>query len=250
MLHSPEDAPVRRVARPTGHADDPPRHRDHGAAHLLAVQPDPGHPRRQPRHRRHVLLRRLRARPVAPAAAAHADPAGAARSSACSRSSSSSSRSCGAALERIGRVGSFGWLLARRPSSAAVEHVAAEVAKAAALLSRDGHGALIVLERETGLEEIAETGVMVHADLSSDCSGTIFAPRTSLHDGAVIIRDDRDPRGRRAPAARRDDVQSERFGTRHRAALGITEQTDAVASSCPRRAARSASSSGRGSSAT
>ena len=72
--------------------------------------------------------------------------------------------------------------------SRAVGHVAAEVAKAAAGLSTDGHGALIVLERETGLEEVAETGVMIHGDVSADLLRTIFAPRTALHDGAVVIR--------------------------------------------------------------
>src|SRR5678815_3380251 len=64
------------------------------------------------------------------------------------------------ALERIGRVGSLSWLAPGENTLA--EHVAAEVARAASLLSGDGHGALIVLERDTGLEEIAETGVMVH----------------------------------------------------------------------------------------
>ena len=96
------------------------------------------------------------------------------------------------------------------------------------MLSREGHGALIVLERETGLEEIAETGVMLHADLSSELLCTIFAPRTELHDGAVIIRGD----GILAAAALlplTEMTLSERFGTRHRAALGITEDTDAVA---------------------
>ncbi|MEO5964359.1 MAG: diadenylate cyclase CdaA [Candidatus Limnocylindrales bacterium] len=131
------------------------------------------------------------------------------------------------ALERIGRVGTLSWLLA--PSEQRrVEHVAAEVAKAAGLLSRDGHGALIVLERETGLEEIAETGVMLHSDLSHELLCTIFAPRTELHDGAVIIRGD----GILAAAALLPLTAmnlSERFGTRHRAALGITEDTDAVA---------------------
>src|SRR6188472_853974 len=58
------------------------------------------------------------------------------------------------ALERIGRVGSFAWLLSPAESRA-VDHVADEVARAAGELSNDGHGALIVLERETGLEEIA-----------------------------------------------------------------------------------------------
>jgi diadenylate cyclase len=131
------------------------------------------------------------------------------------------------ALERIGRVGSFGWILVpadRRD----VEYIAAEVARAAGILSAEGHGALIVLERETRLGEIAETGVAINGDVSADLLRTIFAPRTALHDGAVIIR------GRILLAAgallplAETTLQSERFGTRHRAALGITEQTDAV----------------------
>jgi len=131
------------------------------------------------------------------------------------------------ALERIGRVGTLGWLLA--PSEQRrIEHVAAEVAKAAGVLSREGHGALIVLERETGLEEIAESGVMLHADLSSELLCTIFMPRTDLHDGAVIVRDDR-VLAAAALLPLTEMSLSERFGTRHRAALGITEDTDAVA---------------------
>ena len=130
-------------------------------------------------------------------------------------------------LERIGRVGSFGWLLSPAQQRLA-EHVAAEVARAAATLSADGHGALIVLERETGLEEIAESGVMIHADLSADLLETIFMPRSPLHDGAVIVRADRIvAAGALLPLAEMT-LQNERFGTRHRAALGITEQTDAV----------------------
>jgi len=131
------------------------------------------------------------------------------------------------ALERIGRVGSFNWLLSPTEQRT-VERVAAEVAHAAALLSADGHGALIVLERDTGLEEVAETGVMLHADISSDLMRTIFAPRTPLHDGAVIVRDEIIlAAGALLPLAEMT-VHTERFGTRHRAALGITEQTDAV----------------------
>jgi diadenylate cyclase len=129
-------------------------------------------------------------------------------------------------LERIGRVGTLGWLFAPA-AERRIEHVAGEVSKAAAALSREGHGALIVLERETGLGEIAETGVMLHADLSSELLMTIFAPRAALHDGAVIIRGD----GILAAGALlplTDMTLSERFGTRHRAALGITEDTDAV----------------------
>ena len=131
------------------------------------------------------------------------------------------------ALERIGRVGAVGRLFAPA-AQRRTEHVAAEVAKAAGIMSREGHGALIVLERETGLEEIAETGVMVHADLSHELLCTIFMPRTELHDGAVIIRGDAILAA--AALLPLTEMQlSERFGTRHRAALGITEDTDAVA---------------------
>jgi diadenylate cyclase len=131
------------------------------------------------------------------------------------------------ALDRIGRVGSFAWLFS--PSEQRIaEHVAEEVAHAAALLSADGIGALIVLERETGLEEIAETGVMIHADLSDDLIRTIFVPRAALHDGAIIVRGDTIlAAGALLPLAE-TTIHTERFGTRHRAALGITEQTDAV----------------------
>ena len=131
------------------------------------------------------------------------------------------------ALERIGRVGSFSWLLSPADSRVA-EHVADEVARAAAALSAEGHGALIVIERETGLEEVAETGVMVHGDLSADLLRTIFSPRTALHDGAVIIRGDAIlAAGALLPLAEMT-IHTERFGTRHRAALGIAEQTDAL----------------------
>jgi diadenylate cyclase len=131
------------------------------------------------------------------------------------------------ALERIGRVGSFGWLLSPAESRA-VDHVANEVARAAAEMSADGHGALIVLQRETGLEEVAETGVMIHGDVSADLLRTIFMPRSALHDGAVIIRDERIvAAGALLPLAE-TSIHTERFGTRHRAALGIAEQTDAV----------------------
>jgi diadenylate cyclase len=131
------------------------------------------------------------------------------------------------ALERIGRVGTLGWLFAPA-AERRIEHVAHEVAKAAGMLSRNGHGALIVLERETGLEEIAETGVMIHADLSHELLCTIFMPRTELHDGAVIIRGD-SVLAAAALLPLTEMTLSERFGTRHRAALGITEDTDAVA---------------------
>jgi diadenylate cyclase len=130
------------------------------------------------------------------------------------------------ALDRIGRVGSLGWLVSAE--SRAADRVSAEVARAAALLSAEGHGALIVLERETGLEEIAETGVMIHGDLSVDLLRTIFAPRSALHDGAVIVRGTTIVAAGTVLPLAETTLAAERQGTRHRAALGITEQTDAA----------------------
>jgi diadenylate cyclase len=130
------------------------------------------------------------------------------------------------ALDRIGRVGSLGWLLSAEDRAAEV--VATEVARAAAILSAEGHGALIVIERETGLEQIAETGVMIHGDLSADLLRTIFSPRSPLHDGAVIVRGGRVLAAGALLPLGETTIHSERFGTRHRAALGTTEQTDAI----------------------
>jgi diadenylate cyclase len=130
------------------------------------------------------------------------------------------------ALDRIGRVGSLGWLFSAEDRAAEV--VATEVARAAALLSAEGHGALMVIERETGLEQIAETGVMIHGDLSADLLRTIFSPRSPLHDGAVIVRGTRILAAGALLPLGETTVHSERFGTRHRAALGTTEQTDAI----------------------
>jgi diadenylate cyclase len=131
------------------------------------------------------------------------------------------------ALDRIGRLGSLGWLSSPAEQTRSA-HVAAEVASAAARMSREGHGALIVLERETGLQEIAENGVMLHADISADLLVTIFSPKTPLHDGAVVIRGDTIlAAGSLLPSAE-TTIPLERFGTRHKAALGITEQTDAI----------------------
>ena len=131
------------------------------------------------------------------------------------------------ALDRLGRVGSLAWLVnpaEQRPA----DRIAAAVARAATRLSAARAGALIVLQRETGLEEIAETGVMMHAELSAELLESLFAPRGALHDGAVIVRGETIlAAGALLPLAE-TTLQAERFGTRHRAALGVTEQTDAI----------------------
>ena len=130
-------------------------------------------------------------------------------------------------LERIGRVGSFGWLVvpgARR----SVQKVASIVAHSAVDLGAAKIGALIVLERDTGLADMSETGVSIDAELSPELLQTLFTPHTALHDGAVIIRNERvTAAGVTLPLSDSGAYQG-RLGTRHRAALGITEQTDAV----------------------
>ena len=130
-------------------------------------------------------------------------------------------------LDRIGRVGSFAWLASPADQRHA-EQMAAAVARAATHLAASRFGALMVVERETGLEEIAETGVMIHGDLSSDILEAIFTPRGALHDGAVIIRGTTVVAAGAVLPLAETTLHAERFGTRHRAALGITEQTDAV----------------------
>lgn len=132
------------------------------------------------------------------------------------------------ALERIGRVGSLGWLLA--PSTRReYERVARVIAQAATGLGAEKVGALIVIERDTGLQDMAETGVLVDAKLSLEILETIFTPRSPLHDGAVIVHHDRVVSAAVVLPLSETSTYRERFGTRHRAALGITEQTDAVA---------------------
>jgi diadenylate cyclase len=130
-------------------------------------------------------------------------------------------------LDRLGRVGSLAWL-ATPADQRATDRVAAAIARAATRMAAARRGALIVVERETGLEEIAETGVMIHGDLTAELLEALFAPRAALHDGAVIIRGETIlAAGALLPLAE-TTLQAERYGTRHRAALGITEQTDAV----------------------
>ncbi len=103
-----------------------------------------------------------------------------------------------------------------------------EVVKAAEILSQKRYGGLIVLQRETGIQGIIETGVAVRADVTADLIVSIFFPRTPLHDGAVVIRGDIIEAARCIlPLTENPDVGSQ-MGTRHRAALGASEDSDAV----------------------
>lgn len=103
-----------------------------------------------------------------------------------------------------------------------------QVVRAAEILGRNKTGALMVMERETGLGEYIDTGIKVDAVVSWELLTNIFIPNTPLHDGAVVIR------GNRVAAAAcwlplaEDAELSHELGSRHRAGVGITEQSDAV----------------------
>ncbi len=109
------------------------------------------------------------------------------------------------------------------------EHrVIEEVAKAAFELSKRGLGALIVLARETGLKTIIETGVPLHAEVSVPLLVSIFNLRSPLHDGAVVIQNDMVEAAKcLLPLSQNPDIDPS-LGTRHRAALGLSEESDAV----------------------
>ena len=131
------------------------------------------------------------------------------------------------ALERVGRAGT---LFGRSTGNQALlEQALAAIAQASHVLSERRHGALIVLERETGLQEFVDSGVLLDAAITSDLLLTIFDPHTMLHDGAVIVR-----RGRIVAAAcvlplTTAFLADRQLGLRHRAAIGVTEESDAIA---------------------
>jgi diadenylate cyclase len=104
-----------------------------------------------------------------------------------------------------------------------------EIAQAATTLASRRIGALIVIERDIGLKNYVENGIVLDAVLAFDLLVTIFNPHTPLHDGAVIIQHNRIASAACFLPLTLDPYHSKELGTRHRAAIGITEETDAVA---------------------
>ncbi len=129
------------------------------------------------------------------------------------------------ALERVGRSAP---LLARRTENAGIQSVISETVRVVEQLAQRKHGGLIVFEGETGLGEVIARGVPVNADVSAELLATIFFPNTALHDGAVMIRGDRVVAASCVLPLSDGDLDNH-LGTRHRAALGVTEQSDALA---------------------
>lgn len=127
------------------------------------------------------------------------------------------------ALTQVGRNPFF-------TSTNTIEEVAIveEICQAAQTLANARVGALIVLERETGLKNYVEAGTVLDSKVTSDLLVSIFQESSPIHDGAVIIRNARiSSAGCLLPLSRDPAIRKE-YGTRHRAALGLTHETDAV----------------------
>jgi diadenylate cyclase len=124
-------------------------------------------------------------------------------------------------LARLGRKRIFGGY--QRPESTD------EILLALTSMSRDKVGALIVLERDIGLRTFVESGVRLDSEISRDLLLSIFLPGTALHDGAVIIQKERIAAAACFLPLSVNPAVSSKLGTRHRAAIGITEETDCLA---------------------
>lgn len=135
------------------------------------------------------------------------------------------------ALERLGRAGRLGkiGLVPRSTNEESTKRVVNSISRAARELSDRQHGALIVLEQSTGLQNIAESGIRMDALISSDLLITLFNPHTPLHDGAVIVRGDRVVAATAVLPLSENPPADRTMGTRHLAAIGVTEVSDAIA---------------------
>jgi diadenylate cyclase len=127
------------------------------------------------------------------------------------------------ALARLGRRATFS------RSAASEADAYDDIVLAANLFSQNQTGALIVIEREIGLRTYVESGVPLDARLSYDLLATLFRPSAPLHDGAVIVQKDRIAAAACFLPLSMNPVLSTQLGTRHRAGIGITEETDAIA---------------------
>jgi diadenylate cyclase len=103
-----------------------------------------------------------------------------------------------------------------------------EIIKSAARMADKGIGALIVLEKDMGLKNYIETGTKIDARVTAELLETIFTPTSPLHDGAVIIQNDRVAAAGSILPLTQDQRLSAALGTRHRAAIGLTEESDAI----------------------
>ena len=128
------------------------------------------------------------------------------------------------ALETIGQGSIFNYQAMSNETS---RQVVNEICKAVASMSSTQTGMLLAIERETGLKSFAETGVTINADVTCEIIENLFFPKAALHDGAAIIRGDKIyAAGCFLPLSENPNI-SKSLGTRHRAAIGISEVSDA-----------------------
>jgi diadenylate cyclase len=132
-------------------------------------------------------------------------------------------------LEQLGRGGTFVQGVAGGLGREETIRLVNDVARACRILSGRRTGALIVLERRTGLNDVVESGIKVDALVSVQLLITIFFPNTPLHDGAVVLRGNRLMAASCLLPLSENPHLSRTLGTRHRAAVGISEATDAIA---------------------
>lgn len=128
------------------------------------------------------------------------------------------------ALERIGRGRSFFVNDSYNKNEKSID----EIVSAMSSLSRQKIGALLVIEREVGLNDIIESGTSLRSEISSELLINIFIPNTPLHDGAVIIRNDLIEAAACYLPLTTNNTLSKELGTRHRAAIGISEKSDCL----------------------
>lgn len=127
------------------------------------------------------------------------------------------------ALEKLGSSKIFGMSIGVTQGG---EKIIAELMRAITDMAKHKVGALIVFQRKTGLTDIVETGIPIHADITSELVENIFYPNTPLHDGAMIISEGKIlAAGCFLPLSSNKEISSE-LGTRHRAALGVSEVSD------------------------
>ncbi len=128
------------------------------------------------------------------------------------------------ALEQVGRSSQYLNIFRRNEKTPVVE----AVKDASVRLSQRRHGALIVFERDTGLQEYIDTGIQLNSDITPELLQTIFNKTTELHDGAIIIRENKIAAAACVMPLSTSSLSDRQMGLRHRAALGISEVSDAV----------------------
>ena len=130
-------------------------------------------------------------------------------------------------LEKLGSK-SFREILSTKQEQRNIDYVISETVKACEIMSRERTGVLIVFERTSSLEDYQKTGIVIDARVSSELLRNIFFTKASLHDGAVIIRNERiAAAGCVLPLTENRNISSD-LGTRHRAGIGMSEVSDAV----------------------